>query len=626
MSEKENTSLTLRLPFWLVGPILMLVIEAISFALDNYQVLGNTLHDYDTVTRMAYLRQVIQRHTLAHGFFDRINAPFGMVLHWTLPFNFIVLAIIKLFSFFVPNDAIHYAGYWTGFIFRVVVGPAAYWAGREVLKPAAAGMASLLILFSPYLLAYAHRGTANHHALMFLETVLMAGLAFRFVNRPLSNLRLPIAIGAMAALCLWTTFEMVIVLGPLFAVIFYLWLIEGETRLRQLLLSTASFSIVMTFALLVDAPYGGYDARILDRVSMPFQTLASIPFLLALGAYFVKPSNEFRRVGYLFLAGLVAGLFWLACYPFALDGVQGAMDPYVAREWLAQIEEVMPIHEWREILFYLGPGVIGALFVFKWHVPRERKEPVLFGLGFLYILGQLHFRFALYIAVAAPYFLAYVYERSRRDNGEFPSGYRDYAKTAALGIMAVYVVVQICALIIHVDVMSEPDKNKGKDDDVPDSVTCNPWLVRKPLSDAAWMGLGKTDPIIINEVNDASQLLYWTDVRTLAGNYHRDSAGIKDDYLFFRDLGESDARNTVRKHNADFVLVCGNGNNPTYSFVSVARAQKEMSKLGDEFDPQNTMYTRLTDEKPPSWLKLKPWPEDIDTDLLLYEVDKSQFK
>ncbi len=89
-------------------------------------------------------------------------------------------------------------------------------------------------------------------------------------------------------------------------------------------------------------------------------------------------------------------------------------------------------------------------------------------------------------------------------------------------------------------------------------------------------------------------------------------------------MGDDRAREIARKRDADYVLLCGNGNDTTYSFVSAEKARKALAEPGDEFDPQETLYTRLTDQQPPGWLKLKPWPDDVDTDLLLYEVDKSK--
>ena len=397
-NSSENTSLTFRLPYWSVGLILMIVVDGAGFARSQFQVMGKTLHDYDTLTRLAYLRQALAAHDLGHGFFNRLGAPFGMALHWTLPFNLYVIALIKLFALVNPVTALQYAGYWAGTILRAFTGPAAYWAGRAFLSPGAAAIASVLVLFNPYLIAYAHRGSANHHALMYLESVMMLGLAARLVARPLSNLKLPLAAGAMAGLCLWTTFELVIVAAPLFIVLFYAWITQGAVRLRQLVLTAASFAITVTFALLVDPPYGGFAMPVLDHVSMAMQSGACIPLLIALGAVFLQPGTEVKRAGYVFIAAAITGGVWLLCYPFAIHGVEGAMDPYVTREWLSQIEEVLPVDNWRRGIFFLGPTLLAAALALTWRGRKLRREFILVSLLSLYILGQLHFRFALYPA------------------------------------------------------------------------------------------------------------------------------------------------------------------------------------------------------------------------------------
>ncbi len=255
-ANKEATLFFLPVPWWSLPLILLILLEGTSFAAEGFQVGGNTLHDYDTVTRLAYLRDVMARHAWNHGLFERINAPYGMRLHWTLPFNLILLGIVKAFALFNPATALQYAGYWTGPLFRVIIAPAAYWAGRQILSPVASAFASGMILFSPYLFDYAHRGTANHHVLLVLDSILLAGLALRTARRPEAGGLLPLALGAMAGFCLWTTFELVILVAPLFLILFVVWIVEGELRYRQVLLASAGFSLMLSVALLADAPHG----------------------------------------------------------------------------------------------------------------------------------------------------------------------------------------------------------------------------------------------------------------------------------------------------------------------------------------------------------------------------------
>ena len=70
------------------------------------------------------------------------------------------------------------------------------------------------------------------------------------------------------------------------------------------------------------------------------------------------------------------------------------------------------------------------------------------------------------------------------------------------------------------------------------------------------------------------------------------------------------------------MLVCANAGNLGFSFTSQAKAVAEDNKKDDDYQPDPTLYTRLADEAPPDWLQLMLWPEDTDSDLLLYRVKR----
>jgi hypothetical protein len=119
-------------------------------------------------------------------------------------------------------------------------------------------------------------------------------------------------------------------------------------------------------------------------------------------------------------------------------------------------------------------------------------------------------------------------------------------------------------------------------------------------------------------------------VRVLAGNYHRDSQGIKDSFLFFRDMGEMSgdgdamAKDIARRRGIDYVLICADGGNVGFSFTTTDKGFAALKGPKDGYKPDETLYTRLADEDPPDWLKPKPWPNGVNSDLLLYQVDRSR--
>jgi hypothetical protein len=609
MIPKSRNFFILRIPYWIVVPILLALIELVGFAADGFQVAGDTISDSDSLMRLAYLKQVWATGHWQQGFFDRNNAPYGMVLHWTLPFNLFILGLAKSLFFLNPDQALQYAGYWTGPIFCFAVAGAAYGAGRQILSPIAASFAAGLMTFSPFLFNYADRGEANHHALLYLDTIAMTGFAFAAARRR-NNKVVALLGGAMAAFCLWCSFELVLLSGAYFAFLFCLWVKEGESRLKQVLLSAGAFVGATGFALLVDPPYGGYGVIVFDHISLAFVVLASLPLVVGLAAMPFRFTGWVQRLVFLTIAGSVTAGLWLLCFPSALGGVQGAMDPYVAQEWLTSINEVHPLKGWREIVLYLGAGALCLPLipvVTRNNGLRVAWLAILLGVG---VMADRHYRFAGYSIIAAGFFLAYAFDCTRTSTRR---RVRVIARTLAIMLFAGFFGAEVFSNVLGMDIEHPAEEDDG--------YNCDPYDVKDQLNDPAFLG-DKETAIVADDINATPMLLYWTRLRTLAGNYHRDSQGIKDSYLFFRDLEDDTAQRIAKKRGIDFVLVCASGNNLGYSFTSQAKAVKEDAKKDNDYAPDPTLYTRLTDQIPPDWLELVPWLDNVDSDLLLYRVKK----
>ena len=133
-------------------------------------------------------------------------------------------------------------------------------------------------------------------------------------------------------------------------------------------------------------------------------------------------------------------------------------------------------------------------------------------------------------------------------------------------------------------------------------------------------------PVMMAEVNEAAPLLFWTGVRLVAGNYHSDSRAIEDDYLFYRDTGQRVAADIAKARGVDYVMLCAKPRNFNYAFTSLAIGRAEYRNHGKAYTPQQTLYTRLADGKPPDWLTLQPWPDDVRTQLRLYRVDRPKLE
>src|SRR6266568_4966726 len=101
-------------PLWLI-PLLGLLILHCGQLIILHRLQIADITDTDTLTRLARIRFVLATHGWHGGFFPRDNAPFGMVLHWTMLFDLRIIALTGLASLVMPfEQALHLAGMFTG--------------------------------------------------------------------------------------------------------------------------------------------------------------------------------------------------------------------------------------------------------------------------------------------------------------------------------------------------------------------------------------------------------------------------------------------------------------------------------------------------------------------------------
>jgi hypothetical protein len=118
-------------------------------------------------------------HEIARG-----NAPYGEILHWTRPFDLILLAPAALLRpFLEARDALFWAGALLAPFLTVVTCLAAAWAIGPLVGAARLWVLPILFLQWP-VLGYGFPGRADHHIVILLLLVLVLGLLFRARSRP----------------------------------------------------------------------------------------------------------------------------------------------------------------------------------------------------------------------------------------------------------------------------------------------------------------------------------------------------------------------------------------------------------------------------------------------------------
>ncbi len=589
----------------LLPPILVLaVLYFARMSQTGFHVDPAAIVDTDTMMRLSYLREILA-HGWQQGYFWRDNAPYGSMLHWTKPFYCIVLALYEVFRTVLPPErALVYAGYFTGPFMALVACGATYWAARAVVSRQVASVTTLAIVLSNSFFVYNKLGTANHHSLLLIDYIVMIGFMIHMAQRP-QSLLIALGSGLAAAFAVWTSFEMLVAAGLVYGFVFYLWVLDGQARYRQVLAFATSYAALITVSCLIDPPLGGYHAMAFDHPAVPGVVLAALPLTIVLIMRLLPMPDWRQRLAYVAIAGSAALSFWFWLYFVHLAAVMQHMDPAVSTEMDPTILEWVHITRLWSTLAILGNGIVG-LVVGAAFLPRNRYYPLI--IGFLLVLGfaaREHLRFAGYFWVAGTFVTATVLQRGLDRKPDMTRMLALMAAGAALILFC-----QGLGTVLHN--RSDPHwQDAGEACSIPD--------VAPVLNDPAWLRSNGPNPIFAGELEFTPALLFWTQVRTVAGYYHRDIPGVADDMSLFRDTGDMMARGIIADRGIQYLLICPGMGGSLFGAPSLALYYKRVKELAGNGPP--TLYTRLTIGRIPDWLTPRPWPKGVDSDLKLFQVN-----
>ena len=144
----------------------------------------NELGDSDCYMRLVRVSKLYHSGRWYDAVISRSNAPYGESLHWTRPFDVLLLAGAVPLSLFTDFKT---ALFWWGVIISPVllIGAiiALQWAVRPILKGEGPFLAGLLLVFQMVIFAYFQPGRPDHHSFIVFLFVLSIGFAFQYRKR-----------------------------------------------------------------------------------------------------------------------------------------------------------------------------------------------------------------------------------------------------------------------------------------------------------------------------------------------------------------------------------------------------------------------------------------------------------
>jgi len=517
------------------------------------------LLDNDGYMHVVRLWDIVARGSWGGGWFSRDGAPVGMVLHWTMPYDLVELALAApLAPWLGWHEAIRLTAPGGALATGLMLVAASAWAIAPAGRPIATTLAGLLAATPPVVLAYGSLGRDDHHLLILAAWVAVGGALWRLL-RPGAGWRAGALLGLLAGVGAWIATESAPpALGAALAVAALVAIDAPRFRASALGFALA-LPTTMALALLLDPPL---EALSLDRLSPLFLAAG----LIAAAAVAIAATTP--RWTPLAMVVATAAIVLLA-HQFGTTAIFS--DPDVGRRFWAGIAEFLPPDNPQALLLALGAGLVGlGLALAAWATSRNPVWALLVAaLALLLAIGLRHARFGLYPSAFGALLSAAALARLR------PLPLR--AGATALAAVAPLVLAALAP--------GAPQAANGPP--------------RCAVAEAAAaIEQDRPGAIVLADVNLSARLLYaGPTLRTVAGPYHGNADGLVDLAHAAAAIDEAALGAILRRRQADFLLLC--------------------PEAGADDGP---LRRRLLAGEAPSWLKRVALTDPAAADLKLYRV------
>jgi len=618
-------SRTRRLGALLMLALLLVLVHIVGLARDHWKVFDGELMGPDSYMRLLRVERLFETGGWYDSTMPRSNTPYGEVLHWSRPFDVVLLSGAMLLTPLVGFDAGLFAS-------GVLVGPLLHfltllvllWGTRGLLSRPELAATAVMFLFQASISSQFQAGRPDHHGLQALLFAALVALALRLLASPRAGAA--VAAGLVAAGAIWVSVEGLPAVALVMATLAGAWLVRGGAFASTGATFAVSAAGGLALALAVERPPADWLAAEYDRASVAH--LAALlahagPWLaLWLWSRSGPPPTMLRTRAALALAGaaLAVGLAWLL-YPKLFAGPMVDVPVRVRELWLPQISEMMSIVGQADfgqssylLLLYFGavlPASVYMIFLVRRSRGAERGRWLFLLLATLFYLGLgiQQLRWGIYAQLAALPAYGKLSQLVLRRFGLEMSGAgaprRQIGEVLRASFARLLVLLIFALGFPAAALLAKPTVEAGQARGAAGS-----GLV--PACDIAAAGrlLGRQDGLggvprrTLTYIFDGPELLYWTPHEVVATPYHRNAAGILDTYDFFAAVDPEAARQIVQRRGIEWVLLCPRG--------SESLLYRRAGAV--------TLLDRLRRDEAPAWLRPVALPGALGREYRLYEV------
>jgi asparagine N-glycosylation enzyme membrane subunit Stt3 len=340
----QGASVIERLPVPLAGVALAAFVLTAVLLTAHPEVLRGDLIDTDSYMHLVRLRAVIADGSWLGGFFQRDNAPFGMVLHWTKAYDLMLLALAAPLAAFVGwGRALMWLAPAIGPLAVFAVVMAAVWAMAPICETAERRLAGIVLALAPMVLTYGSVGDADHHVMVVAVWLLFMGFTLRVAIG--GGLRQGVWAGLAAAFALWLSVECILGVALGIALMGLAWVRDGEGLRRASLGFAATFALAMALLLALDAPHGGWLEVEPDRLSVLYVAFALLLTLLwGVLALVPQCAEAWRtRLGVAAAGAALCAICLVALFPAIFAPEQAVFGAELGDQVWNDVDEMVPV-------------------------------------------------------------------------------------------------------------------------------------------------------------------------------------------------------------------------------------------------------------------------------------------
>ena len=546
--------------------------------------------DTDGYVHLLRLRSIIEHGGWNQGFIERDNAPWGFHMHWSKPFDLIILAVAAPFLIigYDSDQILLLVGGFSGPVFLVALGMTLLWAVKPVLCPNGRLAFAALFGTSIALFSYGSIGRVDHHILSLIPVAAALGGVIRqgFARHPkLHPSTYSLFTGLCCAVALWisveTTAAITLVLGLAFLI-----RVEESGR-RPLWPIGVALPISSGLFILIDPPSTGFLAPDIDRIS-----IVSVGYGVALLCSMIVTDLLVQHLprGWslrflVLLSGTASASSWLMTFPAVIAGPESIMGPELTRIWWNNIQELQPIRQTADFSAYVGLSSLAAVGCLTGAgISAKHRKLFLYAAAASLattVLALNHIRFYTYSVTTGAIICALLI-------GRLSVVRRCRSPIMVVNGLIVLIIANM-AMVVAPAIIFPKTKNM---------VACD-ILSIVPFLET--LNAGSPD-IIMTTPGYAPEILWRTHHGTVAGPYQRNIEGLRDVYQFFGSADDDEAKAIMSRRGSHYVLVCADRN------------------LADDGRHGLALLEKLRNGNEPRWLDEIPLSEATLSGFRLYRV------